>query len=100
MYWSEISMRFSRGRSTPAMRAIFWCSPLALALLVPGVGGADDPDHALAPDDLALVADLLHRRADLHDPRPPPEAIVIANEKPDEKPRRTFRRDRRRGSPA
>src|SRR5512142_3326705 len=69
MYWSEISMRFSAGRSTPAMRAISLVLPrrrLALALLVAGVGGADDPHDALALDDLALVADLLHRRADLH----------------------------------
>src|SRR5512136_1120417 len=74
MYWSEISTRFSAGRSTPAMRAIP-LSPvlraralgLALALLVAGVGGADDPHDALALHDLALVADLLHRRADLHD---------------------------------
>src|SRR5512137_636094 len=73
MYWSEISMRFSAGRSTPEMRAIrsglrFSASPgLALTLFVAGVGGADDPHHALALHDLALVADLLHRRADLHD---------------------------------
>src|SRR5258706_481662 len=32
---------------------------LALALLVPRIGGADHPHHALAADDLALVADLL-----------------------------------------
>src|SRR5512136_808414 len=69
MYCSEISMRFSAGRSTPAMRAIPSSSSpgLALALLVAGVGGADDPHDALALHDLALVADLLHRRADLHD---------------------------------
>src|SRR5512136_1375336 len=69
MYCSEISMRFSAGRSTPAMRAIPSSSSpgLALALLVAGVGGADDPHDSLALHDLALVADLLHRRADLHD---------------------------------
>src|SRR5512146_447773 len=70
MYWRAISIRFSRGRSTPAMRAIRG-SPgsraLALALLVAGVGRADDPHDALALHHLALVADLLHRRADLHD---------------------------------
>jgi hypothetical protein len=37
----------------------------ALALLVPGVV-ADDHDPAVPADHLALVADLLHRRLDLH----------------------------------
>src|SRR5690349_6515492 len=74
MYWSEISMRFSRGRSTPAIRAILGVllvpserGDSALALLVARVGGADDPHDALALDDLALVANLLDRSADLHD---------------------------------
>jgi hypothetical protein len=39
---------------------------LALALLVTGVRRADDPHGSLALDDLALVANLLDRRADLH----------------------------------
>src|SRR5512133_1343590 len=72
MYVSAISTRFSRGRSTPAMRAILLSEParaLALALLVAGVGRADDPHGALALDDLALLAHLLDRRADLHDRR-------------------------------
>src|SRR6266568_1169425 len=74
MYWSEISMRFSRGRSTPEIRAILDVllvlprrGALALALLVARVGGANDPHDALALDDLALVTDLLDRSADLHD---------------------------------
>src|SRR3990172_5302145 len=75
MYCRPTSIRFSRGRSTPAMRAIGLspkrAGPLALALLVTGVGRADDPHGALALDDLALVADLLHRRADLHGLWPP-----------------------------
>src|SRR5207249_7125312 len=39
--------------------------PLTLALLVLRLG-ADHEDHALSPDDLALVAALLDARADLH----------------------------------
>src|SRR5262245_42703221 len=61
-YVSEIWICFSRGRSTPEMRAI----RLALPLLVPRVRGADHPHHALAADHLALHADLPHRSADLH----------------------------------
>ena len=50
----------------PAIRAI--CVPrLSLFLFVPGVG-ADDPHHALAPDDLAIPADLLHGGFDFHRP--------------------------------
>src|SRR5690554_2895567 len=69
MYWRATSIRFSRGRSTPAMRAISVLrtrGELALALLVAGVRRADDPHRPLALDDLALVANLLDRRADLH----------------------------------
>src|SRR5438105_10546672 len=65
MYVIVIWSCFSRGRSTPEMRAIATVS-LALPLLVAGVGGADDPDHALAADHLALDANLLDRGADLH----------------------------------
>src|SRR6185436_437640 len=39
--------------------------PLSLSLLVPGVR-ADHADHAAPADDLAAIADLLHRRMDLH----------------------------------
>src|SRR5205814_10715098 len=39
--------------------------PLSLALLVLGLG-ADDAVHAIAPNDLALVAALLDARLDLH----------------------------------
>src|SRR5690242_12222252 len=99
MYWSEISIRFSRGRSTPAIRAILdsllvtGAAGLALALLVARVRGADDPHDTLALDDLALVANLLHRRADLHDaPASRENALALS----DEKPRRGFRRDWRR----
>src|SRR5258708_36795466 len=48
--------------STPAIRAIF---PLSLPLLVLRLG-AGDAVHAIAPDDLALVAALLDARLDLH----------------------------------
>src|SRR5271154_4498925 len=55
--------------STPEIRAM--CLPLlALPLLVTRVV-ADHPDHAAAPDDLALFADRLHARPNLHlNPRP------------------------------
>src|SRR5215207_11530462 len=59
-----MSTRLSRGRSTPPIRATL-TPPLSLPLLVPGVR-ADHADHAPPADDLATVADLLHRRMDLH----------------------------------
>src|SRR5262245_40599719 len=61
-------MRFSDGRSTPAMRAMF--SSLLLTLLVPRIAAADHPNHALATHDLAVLADLLHGRTDLHGSAP------------------------------
>src|SRR4029450_8962475 len=42
--------------------------PLSLPLLVPGVR-ADHADHAAPADHLAAIADLLHRRTDLHERR-------------------------------
>src|SRR5262245_44109647 len=65
MYCTAISPRFSRGRSTPAMRAIRRSSRLALALLVARVL-ADDPHDARAADDLAVLAPDLDRRLDFH----------------------------------
>src|SRR5689334_3116275 len=105
MYVSAISVRFSRGRSTPTRRAIGGRAPhaswrsgpvpippapagpglqtggspsrlhrdgwngrlscLTLALLVARVL-TNDHDPAVAPDDPALVADLLDARLDLH----------------------------------
>src|SRR5688572_31678874 len=59
-----MSSRLSRGRSTPAIRAIPG-GLLALPLLVSRVG-ADDHHDAAAPDHAALVAHLLHGRPDLH----------------------------------
>src|SRR5690349_14691598 len=47
--------------STPAMRAM----SLPLPLLVPRVG-ADDHDAPMAADHLALLADRLHARSNLH----------------------------------
>src|SRR5512143_2132526 len=61
MYVRATSTRFSRGMSTPAMRAI----ASALPLLVLGVG-ADHHHGAVAPDDLAVVATRLDGRSDLH----------------------------------
>src|SRR6478609_3487101 len=67
MYRSAISSRLSRGRSTPAIRAMFRELPsLALPLLVPRVG-ADHEDPPAAADDAAAVADPLHRWSHLHD---------------------------------
>jgi len=43
--------------------------PLSLPLLVPWVG-ADHADHAAPADHLAAIADLLHRRTDLHSRNP------------------------------
>src|SRR5512142_1992958 len=63
MYVSEISNRFSRGMSTPEIRAIVL---LALTLLVARVD-ADDPHRAVPTDHLALVAHLLYRRTNLHE---------------------------------
>src|SRR6188474_2796237 len=54
-------MRFSPGISTPIIRAI----RLTLPLLVPLVR-ADHTNHALALDDLAVLAKLLDRRSYFH----------------------------------
>jgi hypothetical protein len=56
-----ISNRFSRGMSTPAIRAI----PLSLPLLVARVL-ADDHHAPVAANHLAPVAHLLDARLDLH----------------------------------
>ena len=56
-------MRLWRGRSTPAIRAMSY--PPSPGAACGGVL-ADHAHDALAADDLALVADLLDRRSDLH----------------------------------
>src|SRR5947207_6376414 len=58
-------MRFSIGRSMPAMRATGTLL-LALTLLVPRVAAANHANDALATHDLAVLADLLPGRANLH----------------------------------
>src|SRR3954451_6441223 len=58
-----MSSRLSRGRSTPAIRAMSFLS--ALPLLVARVR-ADDHDAAAAPDHPAPVADPLDAWTDLH----------------------------------
>jgi hypothetical protein len=65
IYVSAISMRLSRGRSTPAILAN--CSSLqsALALLVLRVR-ANHPKNTLAPNDFAFFAHSSHRRSNLH----------------------------------
>src|SRR6185503_9993298 len=66
MYVSATSMRFSAGRSMPAMRATNQPPrSLLLTLLVPRIALADHADHALATHHLAVLADLLHRTPDL-----------------------------------
>jgi hypothetical protein len=66
----EIYSRFSRGMSTPAIRAMFLFPVLgffsALPLLVAGVL-ADDLHATVPADDSALLAHLLDARSDLHD---------------------------------
>src|SRR5262245_20290495 len=66
MYVSATSMRFSVGRSMPAMRATESLLS-ALTLLVPRIAAADHTNHALATHHLAVLADLLHGRSNLHD---------------------------------
>jgi hypothetical protein len=68
MYVRATSTRFSRGRSTPAMRAIS-----ALPLLVFRVALANDPDNTLTLDDLAVLADRFDARSYLH--RNSPNAV-------------------------
>src|SRR5437667_420891 len=65
MYVSPTSTRLSRGRSTPAIRAI----SLPLTLLVPWVR-ADHHDPATTPDHLALLTHLADDRTHLHDGPP------------------------------
>src|ERR671918_2746326 len=81
MYVRATSPRFSLGKSTPATLAIVDSPVLfpgpaspaqlprggasSLPLLVPRVL-ADDPRHALAANDLAVLAPHLHRRLHLH----------------------------------
>jgi hypothetical protein len=57
-----MTTRFSRGMSTPAMRAI---GALSLSLLVLG-DNADDHHHAGALDDLAPLTARLDRGRNLH----------------------------------
>src|SRR5437660_12607697 len=75
MYVRPISTRLVRGRSTPAIRAIHLnlssqlsvlsLQPSSLSLFVLLIR-TDDPHHAAAADDLALVADSLHRCSNFH----------------------------------
>src|SRR5687767_12378290 len=62
MYVRPISTFFSRGRSTPAIRAM----RSALPLLMLGIALADDASHAVALHDLAMLADRLHAAANFH----------------------------------
>src|SRR5262245_11563034 len=74
MYVKATSPRLSRGRSTPAKRAICLSSPCrasALALLVARVR-ADDAHDTLAPDHLALLTSRPDRRPYLHRALRPP----------------------------
>jgi hypothetical protein len=48
-----------------------------LALLVPGVAGAEDPDDALSADDLAVLAPPLDGRLDFHVSNPFAAALVL-----------------------
>src|SRR5882762_4821976 len=66
MYVSATSMRFSIGRSMPAMRATGVLLS-ALTLLVPRIAAADHTNDALATHHFAVLADLLHGRTNLHE---------------------------------
>src|SRR6476660_6793435 len=57
-------MRFSVGRSIPAIRATELL--LALTLLVPRIAAADHADHTFATHDFAVLADFLYGRTNLH----------------------------------
>jgi hypothetical protein len=59
-------MRFSIGRSMPAMRATVLLLS-ALTLLVPRIAATDHTNDTLATHHLAVLADLLHGRTNLHD---------------------------------
>ena len=64
-------MRFCLGRSMPEMRAIgpfLLC--LSLALFVPRITAADDPDDALPQDHPAVLAHRLDATSNLHFDRP------------------------------
>src|SRR5215831_7644454 len=65
MYVSPISTRFVRGRSTPAIRAMFSASQLTLTLLVLLIR-ANHAHHAAAAHDLALVTNSLYRCPNFH----------------------------------
>src|SRR6186713_2737853 len=64
MYWTATTPRLSRGRSTPAIRAMGDSS--ALPLLVTGIL-ADHPHGPVPAHDLAVLAPQLDRRLDFHD---------------------------------
>src|SRR3989338_11239587 len=65
MYVTATSPRFSRGKPPPATRAIPCLRFSALPRFVPRVL-ADDANHALALDDLAVLAAHLDRGSDFH----------------------------------
>src|SRR6266571_9377123 len=75
MYVTATSPRFSRGRSTPATRAIGPSARSALSRLVPRVL-ADDPRHAATLDDLAVLAAHLDRRSYFHRSCPRPRSLL------------------------
>src|SRR5919201_3209780 len=61
MYVREISTRFSRGMSTPEMRAIASPLPLLVTRVL-----ADDAHAAVPPDHATLLADPLDAGSHLH----------------------------------
>src|SRR5262245_41998791 len=66
MLCKATSTRLVRGRSTPTMRAMFrYLLGSALTLLVLGVF-ANHPNRTVAPDNLALFANLFDRASDFH----------------------------------
>src|SRR5829696_6714483 len=72
MYGSAASTRLSRGRSTPAILATLHIlrgprerGRLTLPLLMPRIH-ANHPNHAVAPDDLALLTSASYRSSYFH----------------------------------
>jgi len=92
MYVREITACLLSGMLTPAIRAIYLAPllnfaptagarqikdrvtkkqarrPSTLALLMPWLGGANDPQHTVAANLFAVPAELLHRCSNFHHP--------------------------------
>src|SRR5271165_5733209 len=68
--------QYIRKTSKDQITSLIW-RPLALALLVPGVGGTNDVDDAAAPHDFAVLANLFDRRTNFHFSAPMPRRLAF-----------------------